>query len=684
MANIRKQFNFRNGVQVDDDNLVVSPTGLVGIGTTIPTEALDVRGNAKISGFATAAQFSTQDLTAVNATITNLNLSSSITGSGVSVGGGIITATSASGIVTYYGDGRYLDGLPTSQWVDIDAGLGYTSIYAQGNVGVGTNDPRFTFQVGGNPDGTLAGFERGVGIGSEGDILITGIATARSFVGFGSDITEINASNISTGTINLDRLPNGIPDYKLNASLNLGIVTTTRINSSIGNITTLSVANTIAGVANTALGLSGVPDITVGVLTATAVAASSFIGGITGDVTGNLTGTATTAASLTSDANVDIQDLTVGVATVTTTLIVDGNVGIGTSVSTKDIHIQRSGANAQIQLQSDIESIVALGSSESINGYNGVIKYGNISGLFPYSDNYSLDFINYGNGSINYYLEASGNIGLNTGNFYWHRASDRLMTLTNEGNLGIGITQPSARLEVAGLTSTADLFVANDVTLSSNLFVNNDLSVTAAGSSTSVATLYITGGRTNLLDGEGNVLVPVENNTNFNIASGISTANELDLFGKLHVDSDFAAGAGILVAVGATDERPLAPIQVGLSTDDSVIVIGNGGQIGIGTTAVPDTVSLDCSEGVATFNRIGIGTRTVTTGAAIQAHGPIVILESNDPEAPGTPGVEAVGVGTFSGGVSTGVGDGVIKMSVAGNQLTINVLGVGSTTLTLS
>ena len=42
MANITKSFNFRNGVQVDDDNLLVNPSGLVGIGTTIPTEALDV------------------------------------------------------------------------------------------------------------------------------------------------------------------------------------------------------------------------------------------------------------------------------------------------------------------------------------------------------------------------------------------------------------------------------------------------------------------------------------------------------------------------------------------------------------------------------------------------------------------------------------------------------------------
>ena len=54
MANIKKNFNFRNGVQVDDDNLLVTETGLVGIGTTIPVEALDVRGNVVITGFTSA------------------------------------------------------------------------------------------------------------------------------------------------------------------------------------------------------------------------------------------------------------------------------------------------------------------------------------------------------------------------------------------------------------------------------------------------------------------------------------------------------------------------------------------------------------------------------------------------------------------------------------------------------
>ena len=49
MANIRKSFNLRSGVQVDEDNLLVNSVGNVGLGTTVPTETLDVRGNIKVS-----------------------------------------------------------------------------------------------------------------------------------------------------------------------------------------------------------------------------------------------------------------------------------------------------------------------------------------------------------------------------------------------------------------------------------------------------------------------------------------------------------------------------------------------------------------------------------------------------------------------------------------------------------
>ena len=96
MANIRKQFNFRNGVQVDDDNFIVNANGLVGIGTTIPTESLDLYGNAKISGFATATELRAPTLVvSQTATIENIVLNGSIIGSGVSIRSGVISATSS-------------------------------------------------------------------------------------------------------------------------------------------------------------------------------------------------------------------------------------------------------------------------------------------------------------------------------------------------------------------------------------------------------------------------------------------------------------------------------------------------------------------------------------------------------------------------------------------------------------
>ena len=187
MANIKKSFNFRNGVQVDDDNLKVSATGLVRIGTTVPTEALDVRGNLVVSGVSSAvtAQAGVMTVTTLNPT--------QIIGAGVSIVSGIVTAS--SGIITFYGDARFLQGMPTSQWEDTNTGLGVSSIYnTGGTVGIATTNPVFTFQVGNDPNSG----QSGVGIGSFGDIKVSGVITATSFSGnLDGDIT----GNISGGTV---------------------------------------------------------------------------------------------------------------------------------------------------------------------------------------------------------------------------------------------------------------------------------------------------------------------------------------------------------------------------------------------------------------------------------------------------------------------------------------------------
>ena len=348
MANIRKQFNFRNGVQVDDDNLIVTSTGLVGIGTSLPAEFLHVEGNAKIVGLASCNSIVTPSLEATSATINDITLdtSGSIIGGGVSIVGGVIRGAE-SGVATYFGDGGNLLNLPTSQWVDVDPGFGYTSIYAAGNVGVGTTTPAFTFQVAGNQDLSVSGFAPGVGISSDGDVLITGVTTAYKFVGIGSDLTLLDADNISSGTISTSRLP-VISSYVLDPNQSLGIVTVTKFEADTvdtGDLIVtqgatigsgLTVSGSLVATATTAQGLTGTPDITVGIITGTSFTGTDITGTTINVSSGAtfasvITGTASTAQSLTTDADVNIDDLTVGVATVSTRLVADTEVGIGTS-----------------------------------------------------------------------------------------------------------------------------------------------------------------------------------------------------------------------------------------------------------------------------------------------------------------------------------------------------------------
>ena len=196
MANYRKSFNFRNGVQVDEDNLIVNSNGLVGIGTSVPTEILDVRGTTKVVGLVTANQIFTPALN-----VSGVGTFGTISDGKITISSGIIT--SVSGFVTFYGDGKGLFNIPTSQWVDIDVGLGFTSIYAAGNVGIATVDPRYTFQVGANPN-----TGNGVGFNSTGSIKASGIITASSFVGdylsgnLLGNVFTVNLGNTATAIIN--------------------------------------------------------------------------------------------------------------------------------------------------------------------------------------------------------------------------------------------------------------------------------------------------------------------------------------------------------------------------------------------------------------------------------------------------------------------------------------------------
>ena len=172
--------------QVDTDNFVVTTAGLVGIGTTIPTEFFHVIGNSK---FEDNINIGSVEVTGIG-TFDQIKVGSAIT---ISANSGIITATA------FYGDGATLSNLPTSQWLDIDPGLGFTSIYAQGNVGVGTDDPtgNYVFQVGSDPsDGNNL---PGVGIASDGNARFSGIVTITNGILAGSStIADVTITDNTT------------------------------------------------------------------------------------------------------------------------------------------------------------------------------------------------------------------------------------------------------------------------------------------------------------------------------------------------------------------------------------------------------------------------------------------------------------------------------------------------------
>tara|TARA_B100000123_G_scaffold227335_1_gene176363 strand:- start:14 stop:2473 length:2460 start_codon:yes stop_codon:yes gene_type:complete len=588
MANIKKSFNFRNGVQVDEDNLLVTSAGLVAIGKTVPTEALDINGNLIVSGISSfyGAQSGVLTVTTFNPT--------EIIGAGVSIKSGIVSSIGGGGIVTFFGDGQYLQNLPTTQFVSSNTGIALTSQ----NCGIGTTNATSTLQVGGFPS-----THNGVGISSVGNIHASGIITATSFVGsFNGNVTTATLADAAVklqtartigglsfdGTANID-LPgvniSGNQNTSGNASglqnnPNVTITTLTALgnanidgnlnvigNSVLGNNSADSLTvNAQSSFNSTITGVSGQNKIPSLYSNMGALPNPSTYHGMFAHVHSTGRGYFSHAGGWYELVNKETNG-TVGTGTETYNVggIAATSLSVGTAIPSNPIHL-RSASNVELQVTSDtgIAGITVGRESGIDNVNNAEIRFGGGIGA-PYSSASSFDLINYDTGNFNYHLSGN-NGGSVQGDFHWHKGlNSRLMTLTNTGRLGIGETQPTTALYVSGVsTTTGGSFVGGSLSVAGSALIDNDLTVNGAFNINTI--------NANLIgDVTGNL------NGNVNAQSGISSFYQVGIqtniiYPGLDFDGSSVNGAFFQLGVGTTQLQCAADFRDAGDTNNRFMI----------------------------------------------------------------------------------------------------------------
>jgi len=550
MANYNKSFNFKNGVQVDNDNFVVNSSGLVGIGTSVPSEFLDVYGASHLHGHVTVSGLvTTTDLTVtgISTILGNVGIgTTNITGGAFGDNSTVLNA----GIVTanyFYGNATYMTGIvgfATAGWniVTPDGGSANQGISTTSKVAIGStlSYNKYDLIIGQDPASS-----EGVGINSSGGIVASGIITATEFIGIGSLLTSLDVDNIGYGTISNDYLP-VLDNDRLPTTIGLG---------STGRITSQSFVGT--GISITGIATAG--------------------GGFAGTLTGDVVGIATTARDLTSDATVTITSID-SATIVGSSSSIGGSIGVGTDSASADIQVRKNGP-ADLLITSDTgAAIIGVGRSNTLTGNTGQLRYGNTTGSFAYSHASALDILNYADGTstanMNFHLDG-GNVGVNTGAFYWHKTFTPIMTLTYDGKLGIGITLPEHELHVSGgSTITGASYFGSSLGVLGNL--------TVGGSTNSDVTGDLNGDVTGFLIG------------NVNAASGISTFTKIKTSGSL--------GVGL--------EAETYAFEVNTNEENRFVISGNG-NVGIGTTVLYDLVGLAVKTQSA-FSQISVGSTNIS------------------------------------------------------------------------
>lgn len=483
MANIRKSFNFRDGLQVDTDNFIVNPVGNVGIGTTIANVyMLNVYGTNAIRGVGTSnldkLNIGVGTATTMNATTSNMG---NLTCDTITLSG---QGTQINNIIGFATDGfNYITNIPDKNGTIPPIENPVAGLVTSISVGLGTTVlSDYTLLIGQDPSGTDTD---GISFtGSDGSVTATGSISAGSYKLGDTDIitadetdTTVAATNLS-GLLKVSDLTTGVEGSESIAGTLLPEIPNGKIPTNID----LSRGGTV---------------------TDSGITAATF--------TGNLTGNAGSASDLQSTATVTIASASAGTMTATTSLS-SKIIGVGDAdVSSQSIpvllRVQNDGVDGEgTELEPpdhrnvEAEFTGTLGHTRLSFGQSSITGSGSSAGYIMWGKdgNSSVEIGNrhYGdfvfNNNVGNTYDA--NSGQTAGDFVWQWASssNAIMTLSHDGRLGVG-GNPHA---------TESLQVTGSATID-NLTLTGSLTATNASITLDTVTADVTGDLTGNVTSSG-------------------------------------------------------------------------------------------------------------------------------------------------------------------------------------
>ena len=527
MANFSKSFNFRNGLQVDDDKFIVKPTtGLVGIASIAPTEVLDVVGNIKATGITSARDiFAGAGITVGYANSNRIMLD-------------IDPLTGVSSITAqrFYGDGSNMSGIfaiSVAGFVANSTNGGILTSFRK--VGIGVTTPTNRFEVEG--DSKFTGVTTFVGVSTvSGDLFsttldvsgnsnldgnlnvgsanVTGVST---FIGISTNTSQLFTNGLEVAGVTtfrgnsvLFRVGNEINFGQPFGNSPSGSYVVFHGGHSTGRNMTWDAGSLIFDdMAKARFGDDGIKDMelwhngnnanikfdggleinsygkgdvsidsglsVVGVSTLRSLevsGVSTFSNSVGINTNLNVTGISTFNGAIDANAGATLNQLNVtGVSTLTGRVNAN-EINSATGNGLKLLHtgtevLKTIGAGVSVFNKVTIGSL--NGGASGLSTHTGELSYGLETGLSLYSRRRSLNVVNFDTGNLNYYLNAS-NIAFDgadlTGNFNWLKGTSNapIMTLTGiGGSLGIGISNPTHKLEVIGTSRFAGKMILNNV-----------------------------------------------------------------------------------------------------------------------------------------------------------------------------------------------------------------------------